>query len=471
MKIQISNQKKKILLILLLLICFSLFLLTFMERDSDYYWHIKAGEYMFQNGIIKKDVFSWVVMGKTWICHEWLFELFIYSLSIPFPKTHLIIYGFASIISLFSILFLSNKKEYLKNIPFTLIWISFSIIFMPYIQGRPNLISFNLLALTIKLLFDNYQKEDSKQIYFLPVISVLWANFHGGSSNLVYLFCLLFYFCSLIEIKTSRLVSSRKSKKQRKKYLLVFFISIFTTIINIHGFKMILYPYQNMLDSTMLNAIEEWSPINLTNINHYPYIVLALFIFFTFIFSKKKIELIDLLLYLLSIFLSFKSIRFSCYTYIIMSFIIFQYINPRKEDKGTTLILTSLCITFLSIFLFNYKNILYNSNKLNISEEIIHTIKKEKPKRLFNDYNIGGELIYRNINVFIDGRADLYSPTVLSNYLTITNTTKNYQSLIQKYDFDYYLVNKKSNINKYLKNQDTIQLMIKDSNYILYKKN
>ena len=77
MKIDLSNQRKKILLILLLLICFSLFLLTFMERDPDYYWHIKAGEYMFQNGIIKKDVFSWVVMGKTWICHEWLFELFI----------------------------------------------------------------------------------------------------------------------------------------------------------------------------------------------------------------------------------------------------------------------------------------------------------------------------------------------------------------------------------------------------------
>ena len=60
--------------LLLFSISISLFLLLTMRVESDYFWHIKAGEYMFKNGILRKDVFSWILNGKYWMSHEWLFE-------------------------------------------------------------------------------------------------------------------------------------------------------------------------------------------------------------------------------------------------------------------------------------------------------------------------------------------------------------------------------------------------------------
>ena len=471
MKKNFKNNFYNNILFIILIFCISLFLLIFMESESDYFWHIKTGEYIFNNGILKNDVFSWTAIGKSWMSHEWLFELFIFLLKMFFSKYHLMVYGFIFIFTLHITIYLCNKRDFLKNIPFSLTWLAFSIVFMSSMQGRPNLISFNFLSITIMLLFDNYKNVNSKKIYLLPFISILWSNIHGGSSNLVYLFCLIFYICSLFNFNFSKIISKKISKTQRFRFIITFFLCILATCINVHGIKMLAYPYQNMLDSTMLNVIHEWHPINLNLLNHYPYIILVAFIFFVLLFSKKKIQFIDLILFLFSVFLGFKSIRFCCYTYIIMSYIVFYYIEPRREDKGTKLLLILCSIIFFSIFIFNFKSIVYNVNNKFLSNKMINIIKQEKTERLFNEYDLGGELLYNDIYVFIDGRADLYSKINLKDYLIISNTSSGFIELINKYNFDYYLVNKNSNINYYLNNNKSYELIYFENNYLLYKKN
>ena len=118
-------KKNRKLFILFMVFSFSMafFLLNFMRVESDYYWHVKAGDYMFHNGILKNDVFSWIVNGKYWMSHEWLFEIIIYLFSIIFKSSHLLVYGFISICSLLFILFIYNREDYLKNVPFGMIWI------------------------------------------------------------------------------------------------------------------------------------------------------------------------------------------------------------------------------------------------------------------------------------------------------------------------------------------------------------
>ena len=470
MKKNFNEKKINNFIFIFLIFSISAFLTIFMKCDNDYFWHIKAGEYMFNNGVLKSDVFSWFASGKSWISHEWLFEIILYFLKIIFSKYHLLIYGFLSIFILLITIYYSQKTDFLKNIPFSLLWISFSIIFMSSMQGRPNLISFNFLSLTIMLLYDNYKNKDSKKIYLLPFIAILWANIHGGSSNLIYILCILFYFCGLVEFKSSKIYSNKISKTQRKKYIYVFFLCFISLNINIHGFKMILYPYINMLDSTMLGVIQEWQPINLNTFGHYPYLLLVLFIFIIMIFSNKKINFIDFILFLLSVFLGFKSIRFCCYTYIIMSYVVFNYINSRKEDKGTKTLVIVFCVGLISIFVLNFNKIVNNTNKNILSKIIIKKIKKENPQKLFNDYNLGGELIYNGIPVFVDGRADLYSKLNLNDYLLIYNTSYNFIKLVDDYDFDYFLVNNNSNINYFLSTNNYI-VIVSDNNYTLYKKN
>ena len=65
-------------------------------------------------------------------------------------------------------------------------------------------------------------------------------------------------------------------------------------------------------------------------------------------------------------------------------------------------------------------------------------------------YDYGGELISNNIEVFIDGRADLYSSYNYKDYLNISKLENDYVKLINKYDFDYFLVDDAYPIYTYL---------------------
>ncbi len=457
----------------LLLLTFSMavFLLVFFKYDSDYFWHIKAGEYMAKNGVLKHDVFSWYLNSKYWMSHEWLFEIIIYKLKLLFGNYHVFVYSFVCIFSLILLLFLANKNNYLKNIPFTLMWyLFFFIMIIFYIQVRPHMFSFVLLAITIYVLYDLYKNEESRKIFVLPFVTILWANFHGGSSNLPYLFCLIFMICGLFSFNKSKIIAKRLSKKQFFKYFFIMLICMISVCINLHGFKMFIYPYENMANKLMLSNISEWRNTSLSEASHYVYFIFLLLIIFVMLFSRKKIELMDLVLLGVATFLGLKSIRFWIYLYIVMSFIIFDYIEKRKLDKGTFACITILSIFLLGFFMVNSNNILSLEKGKYLDKKIIKVIKKENPKKLYNMYNYGGELIYNDIDVFIDGRADLYSKYNYEDYLNISNLKDDYVKLIDKYEFDYFLVDKKYPINTYLKYNDSYEIIHKNDKLVLYKK-
>lgn len=454
-----------------LLFCLSLFMMFLFEIESDYFWHIKAGEYMFKNGtILTKDVFSWFMNGNYWMSHEWAFDYLIYLLKYLFGNAHLFIYPFICVLSLLLILFFTNKKGYTKNFIFSLFWTIAFLMFCVYMQARPHLLSFCFLALTIYFTYDLFKNEDSKKIYFLPLVTLFWANFHGGSSNLSYLFCLGFLFIGLFRFSFSKLEAKRISKKQMCKYLIVSLLCILAICINPHGIKMLWYPYSNIFDTIMVNFISEWQPTVLSNASHYPYFILIVIILFIFLLSKKKIQFIDLALFGISVILGLKSIRFWGYTYIIMSYVVFNYIPERKPDRGTCRMLLVISSLFIFIFASGIPSMLNEYNKTVLSNKMINIIKEKNPKRLYNMYDFGGELIYNEIDVFVDGRADLYSKNNLSDYSDISLLRNDYVKLIDKYSFDYFLVTKNYPIATYLKYNDDYEEVYSEDNIILYTK-
>lgn len=463
------KENSMTLLLGFLIFSFVLTLAVSICIDTDFFWHIKAGEYMSKHGVLTKDVFSWYMYGKSWMSHEWLFEIIIYNLNKLLGNSFYFIFPFVCISILELIFFNYNKSKYLKNVPFTLVWIVFSLIFVFFIQIRPHLVSYIFLALTIWFLYDLYKNEEDKKIYFLPLISIIWANVHGGSSNLGYIFCFIFLITGLFSFNFSKIEAKRINKKQIVKYLVAMILSMGAVCINVHGFKMFLYPYQNMGDTLMLSNIMEWFPTVLSDASHYPYFILVVFILFVFIFSKRKIQFIDFVLFGISLFLGLKSIRFWPFTYIIMNFVVFDYVGKRKIDKNTGLGILLLACSLVLFCINNFPKLSLSTDLLD--DKVITILKDVKPKRLYNMYDYGGILIYNDIKVFVDGRADLYSKYNYKDYLDMTALKGDYPKLIDKYDFDYLLVSNKQQINAYLKYSDKHELIYenKDKGFTLYR--
>ena len=442
----------------------------------DYWWHFKSGEFMVQNKSIPfTDVFSWYGIENNlyWHSHEWLSAVFIYLSSVLFGKAGGYVFCVITSLLLVLILFLCNIENYFKNIKTAIVWVVLGVvILMPVITARPHMISFILLALTMYLLTDIRKNENSKKIWLLPIISILWVNFHGGSSNLPYVLTFLILLTGLFDFKIGRLTGTKLSKKQQLTLLTVGILSILALVINPHGIDMITYPYANMGDDFMLNIISEWRSPDLKKTSDI-FIFIELFIIaLPLLLCKDDLDLTDMGLIGGMVFLTFKSVRFSVLLYIVATFVIFKYIPKLKDElaiKQFSIIFGLLGLLFIGFFAIEVPSIVEKPMKVIVSDKIIETIKKENPQRLYNDYDLGGYLIYNDIKVFVDGRADMYSGHNLKDAVDLSAMNVGVEKIIEKYKFDMFVIYEDTPLNYYLKNNNNYTKLIEDDGVVIYK--
>ena len=203
--------------------------------------------------------------------------------------------------------------------------------------------------------------------------------------------------------------------------------------------------------------------------------------------TKRKIDFIDLTLGVAFIYLTSKSVRFSILLYIVSTFFIFKYMEHLKfELKSNKLIKIidkikvfsyKLILAFSFAIIIIIPLIVITSNvpgklfKAPISDEIIEYIKEAKPERLYNSYNAGGYLIYNDIPVFVDGRADMYSAGGnIQDAINLSSMLCNPEEIINKYKFDLFLIYKGSPLDYYFNTADNYISINEDDTFIIYKK-
>lgn len=95
------------------------------------------------------------------------------------------------------------------------------------------------------------------------------------------------------------------------------------------------------------------------------------------------------------------------------------------------------------------------------SDFILENLDTDKMK-LFNEYNYGSYLLFRDIPVFIDSRCDLYTPqfnegvNMFDDALNVYGLNTGYESKFEQYGITHVIINKKGKLNL---------LLDKDSNY------
>ena len=458
------SKKKRILIFSCFILLFSLCCCIF-TYGNDYYWHVKIGEYIFNNKTIPyTDIFSWY--GKSqelhWISHEWLSEIIIFLFTKLFHHGAFI-YTLTTIFFIGIIIFNNNRNFFYKNPFYAVLWgLIGCLIFGSKILPRPHLISYLLFTLTVYLAYDLYQNKDSKNIYISFIIAILWGNCHGGSSNLSYFIYGIFFFFSLFNLKSKKFINHKKELVQTKKYLAATLLSIIGICINPHGLTMLIYPYQNMTYTKMIDCISEWQSLNIFRIDGMLYFIFILFIVIVFLKNKEKLSVIDSVFLLFFSILGIKSIKFIPYLYIVSSFFIFNYLKPLNKSVNIDII----SVFTLIIYILLYGNLNLNNSNI-ISNKIINYLKENSNLKLYNNYNTGGYLIYKDIKPFIDGRADLYIHTIFSDCCDIEKTTP---TKLENYDFDLYLVVKNSKPYYYLsKNKEKFEIVMNDKKYYLFK--
>lgn len=456
---------------LFLIACFlfSLFIATDPVWDNDAWWHIETGKYIVENKIVPKtDIFSFYGIENNfkWIAHEWLSDVVLYGFYHIGGFQGLVLYPIVLLFFTMFVLYLTIKEKINDNFIIGFICFYFTgLILAVFSATRPHMFSFLLFALTIYILQQFQEDKNTKLVWFLPLLSMLWVNFHGGSSALLFVMIVFTIIFNLISLKIGRLETIRFPFSKIKTLFYVFLASIGAALINPYGYEMLIYPFHNMADSLMLSSIIEWqSPDFHTPEGIIVFVILSIPVVISLI-SNKKLSVYELVIMGAFAFLTLKSIRqVTYYAMATLPISINHLLKSKfleegqfKVTKFNSILNTTFVIFAICLFTFN----LYSTFKEPVDLEdypynAIPVIEEYQPKRLFNHYNWGGFLIFnlneKGIHNFIDGRADIFSPTILKDYSKIHNMSTNWEDSFEKFDFDSVLFPSNSLLIRHLLN-------------------
>ena len=252
--------------------------------------------------------------------------------------------------------------------------------------------------------------------------------------------------------------------------------------------------------------ISEHLPLVL--INNTNMIVILVILFGLLMFTRTKIKIRDFFMLLGLLFLTFMTQRQSSMLILIGNFILVRliceflsylyekYFKKFKFDfiyiELAMATITAVLIMFTSV---KYTRIKKNDNFVNVNDypvaaadfinnEIIPKIGKEN-LRLYNEYNYGSYLLFKDIPVFIDSRCDLYTQEfngtkigngkyfgrdIFNDAMEISRMEVDYDTKFKEYDINYIMTYSGSKLKTEISKDVRYQKLYDDGNFAIFKK-
>ena len=274
--------------------------------------------------------------------------------------------------------------------------------------------------------------------------------------------------------------------------ILIMVICAFTGFLTPLGDTPYTYLVKTMQGNTTQN-INEHLPIVL--ISAKPQLcVIALFLAIL-IFTDTKIRLKDFFmiggLLLLALMSRRQMSMFALIGLIVLNRLIVQLANKYDKDgcakfiqkiqtpigmMGLLLLVLIMCVPFVKPKMDN-QFIPESDYPVQACDYILENMDYKNIK-LYNEYNYGSYLIFRGIPVFIDSRADLYTPElngdkdrdIFTDFMNISTLGQYYEELFEKYGITDVLTYKSSKLNMLISRNEEYKVLYQDDYFVIYNR-
>ena len=283
-----------------------------------------------------------------------------------------------------------------------------------------------------------------------------------------------------------------------KWLIIIMLVCVFTGLLTPIGDTPYTYLIKTMEGNTTQN-INEHLPMTLIE-NEQVMCLLILYIALL-TFTKIKIQLKDLFMIGGLAFLMFYSRRQSTMFILIGSITInkMTYEALKIYTKNFAQNLTKRMTTKVGVFVtiaiiltisLNFANEKKNDEFINTkdypvaaADYILENLDVNNIK-IYNDYNYGSYLIYRDIPVFIDSRADLYAPEfntptgnpddgkdIFMDFINVSSIATYYDTMFDNYEMTHILTTKNSKLAMLIDKRDDTKYnkIYNDDDFVLYE--
>ena len=462
--------------------------------DSDFFWHITLGKEIVTSGKIpKEDIFSWLSLEKGYVetAHSWLGSVIIYLFSTitenPAAGGMIFNWLFYSLLAFMLIIwygFPMSKEHSENDFLNTVIALSAGLsISMMGSTIRPLVLGLILFVAAMKIMQETYRDPGYKHAMLLPVISLLWANLHGGSIPILFAFNGLFLVMSLIPKFDIEGITETTgySIRRVKKFAILTVSDILAALINPYGYKLFIYFFVTN-DAVTKKFITEWQPSRFNDLLLLSPLIL---LFLVMLWRKRKVNMYALMPVLCTLFLCAKYCRIQCYLVLCTTMFIsdtLRYTVPEdwtakkvnKTDVEKLWKLFPICVILISLAVtLEVPGFLSDPEKQNdLSQDMLTALAAKNPQRQYNGYNAGGYLIYHGYKSFIDSRADPFDSKELEDAILfeklMVKNGDDAQEYLDRYNFDAILVKAGAPLRTYLDIHPDWELYFEDNTYALY---
>ena len=375
-------------------------------NDSDTYWQIAVGQWILDHGALPRvDIYSFTKAGEAWTSSSWLAQvLFAASYDLA-GWTGPVVLASACIAATFALL----AHILSRRIPASyavVIAMAALVLSMGHLLARPH-----VLVLPITLAWANGLSSASERgqapSFWLLALIALWANLHGG-----FVFGLVLAGAFAIDALWN---ADRAQRWPLAMRWAAFGIgALAACCVTPYGWGSILAARKILDLGELLHLISEWMPADFSKFGAFELSILTLIAGALYGGIKLSPPRIALVLGLLHMALSHvRNVELFALLLpvVVLAPVASQFaLQPARLTRSRAPVAS---IAVLAVLLGGWTWLLAANSGFAPPENqspdaAVAALKAHHPKRVLNDLPFGGYLIWRQMPVFIDGRAELY---------------------------------------------------------------
>jgi hypothetical protein len=430
--------------------------------DGDFWWHLKTGEYILNHHSIPRvDLYSFTVPGKHWVAHEWLSEVIFYLIYSRFGfNTLIFLFTVMTVAAFWAVFRRSQAHPFVKG--FAVLLSVWSI--LPTIGVRPRAFTLLFAGIYLSLLHGFVRERQTKAIWWLVPLMVLWVNLHAG-----YLIGLVLIGVTIVGVVLDAWFAGEKPASRwtsLKTLVLIFVACLLAVNINPQGPRIFIFPFEFFLSPIQQDWVIDWLSPDFHQSELLPLAVLILLTIAVLALSPKRIRPSELLLFLSTLYATLKSNRHMAIFALVAGPLLAEYAQYCLEmtrfgrssaetssppNRRRELVMNLILLVPLIACVIKLKSVIYSTptqERVGVPLNAVHYLKQNGVTgNTFTDPNIwSGYLIWElpSNPVYIDGRIDMYGDAFVKEYLGIIRGTSRWQEPFDRYGVQVAIVGPQS---------------------------
>ena len=272
--------------------------------DPDFWWHLTTGNWILSHHAVPhQDLYTFTVSDHRWIAHEWLSEVILAAL-FALGRLPLISLVLGAVTAAgFALVYLAIDRRVnfvIRGLVLALGVAAANPIWGPRIQ----MVTFALSALTY-LWVKRFCQGNSRALYALPAVMLLWVNLHGG---FVFAYAIVGIALAIEGLRYLVRRPGAMPFDRLRAMLYVLIAAVAVAVINPNGWDIYLYPFQTGGSPEQQRLIVEWFSPNFQMSQMWAF-ELMIFLIVGAIALARRIELRQFVLLLLGLGLALHSVR------------------------------------------------------------------------------------------------------------------------------------------------------------------